>query len=579
MRLLQLTIKNFRGLKGDKNVISFEKSDTIFLIGQNNIGKSTFLHAYEYFVSSKKVAVLEDFYNNDTSIPIEIEGVFLKEEEDNDNEELKGSGKNAEPEWIEKWVDNEGHIKIKKVWEAAGLDFKKYTFSPSEGKWVPNGFGGMASLFTKYAPQPIFIKAMEDEASLEEKINKLMGDRYLKSIKTNKPELYDGAVEAIKKLQSAITTSSDITEMNQALSMHFSDIFSGLKLKIEASKDENIKVEDAFKKNHTLKIEHEGSDRTETFLQNGHGVIRQALFNFIAFLNGCQEGNKKEYLILFEEPELFLHPKLIFKLRKSLYDLAQDSPYQVLCATHSPMMIDISQPHSSLIRVSKDADENIYTYQADESIFAATKEEKEQLQMINRMNPHLCEVFYADKVILVEGDTEAIVYREMLKTLYPNEEVFVLNTGSKMNIPFFQKILTHFHIEHYPIHDMDTKQSKDGAKNPAWKLNETIWNLVNEANKIQEGFSRRYVHNANFENAHHYKVTDGKNKPLSAYRFVRHLLDNNEEADCLKWLRDIMGKKEIVHDTEYLEANVKTREEIQAENESYPSMIEETKEK
>ena len=140
MRLLQLTIKNFRGLKGDKNVISFEKSDTIFLIGQNNIGKSTFLHAYEYFVSSKKVAVLEDFYNNDTSIPIEIEGVFLKEEEDNDNEELKGSGKNAEPEWIEKWVDNEGHIKIKKVWEAAGLDFKKYTFSPSEGKWVPNGF-------------------------------------------------------------------------------------------------------------------------------------------------------------------------------------------------------------------------------------------------------------------------------------------------------------------------------------------------------------------------------------------------------------------------------------------------------
>ncbi len=44
--------------------------------------------------------------------------------------------------------------------------------------------------------------------------------------------------------------------------------------------------------------------------------------------------------------------------------------------------------------------------------------------MINLFNPHVCEAFYADKVILVEGDTEAIVYRALLKEYYPEEEVF-----------------------------------------------------------------------------------------------------------------------------------------------------------
>ena len=44
MRLCKLIIKNFRGLKGDKNIIDFENSNIIFLIGQNDIGKSTFLN-------------------------------------------------------------------------------------------------------------------------------------------------------------------------------------------------------------------------------------------------------------------------------------------------------------------------------------------------------------------------------------------------------------------------------------------------------------------------------------------------------------------------------------------------------
>lgn len=568
MKLLKLTIKNFRGLKGVNNIINFEGSDIIFLIGQNNIGKSTFLKAYEFFVNPSKKALLEDFCDYNQEIPIEIEGEFQKEEEDDEQRDFN----RQEPDWVNSWVDADGHIKIRKTWRHVNQVFEKSTFSPSMGEWVPNGFGGMATLFTKYAPQPIFINAMEDEASLEEKVNKLMQENYLKTIRNSNPELYNRAVCAIKELQSSITNSNDVQRLNDNLNAHFSNVFNGLRLKIEAVKDENIKVEDAFKKNHTVRVERDGIDRPETFLQNGHGVIRQALFNFIAFLKDNHEGTRKEYLILFEEPELFLHPHVAFKLRKCLYELADNSPFQILCATHSPAMIDISKPHSSLIRVTKDADGNVHTYQAGDSVFASNNEERERIQMINRMNPHICEVFYADKALLVEGDTEAIVYRELLHKFYPDAEVYVLNTGSKMNIPFFQKILTHFRIEHYPIHDMDTKLLRNGNASPAWALNERIWELVQQANEEKLGLSRRYVHNAYFENAHHYRLHHGKDKPLSAFKFVQNIDGEEPKPDCLRWLDDIMGKKEILHDSNYLERKNKTINQIDGENNGFEEL-------
>lgn len=568
MKLLKLIVRNFRGLKGE-NEIDFENSNIIFLIGQNNVGKSTFLHAYDFFVSSKKIAQREDFYNYNNQYPIEIEGLFLKEDLDDENTDFVGTGRNQEPDWVNNWVDDHGHIRIKKVWNTIGADFNKYTYSPNQEDWVQNGFGGFASLFSKYAPQPIFINAMEDEASLEDKVNKLISDRYLRTIRENNPDLYNRAIASIKELQNAITSSANIEQINTDINTHFSEIFSGLRLKIEATNDENIKPEDAFKKNHTMKVERNDCDRSETFLQNGHGVIRQALFNFVAFMNEHNEATGRNILILFEEPELFLHPKLIFKLRKSLYDMAQYGSCQVLCATHSPMMIDISKHHSSLVRIVKDNDGVVHTYQAGDNLFASDQDTKDRVQMINRMNPHICEAFYADKVLLVEGDTETIVYRHLLDKFYPNSEVYVLNTGSKMNIPFFQRILTHFRIEHYPIHDMDTELLENGNHNPAWTLNNTIWGLVEEANAKQQGLSRRYVHNAYFENAHHYRLNHSKDKPLSAYKYAKSITGTEPVPDCLRWLNDIMGDKVIDHNPTYLDSNSKTVDDVNKENQSY----------
>ena len=552
MKLHKLIISNFRGLKGDENIIEFSNSNIIFLIGQNNVGKSTYLRAYEFFTNSSQKAVLEDFNDHNTEIPIIIEGWFLKEDEDEVDPDLQGKGKTSEPKWVEKWVNEDNIVRVRKKWSSVGVGFEKETFSPAENDFVANGFGGLDTLFSKYSPTPIAINAMESDSTLEEKVNKLIQDDFIKKMKLEHADLCNDITSKIKELQSKITSSDAVEELNVGLNENFQKIFSDLTLKIEASKEENIKIEDTFKKNHTVVVGRTNCNRSESFLQNGLGVMRQALFNLLAFLKQNRTSTKKEYVILYEEPELFLHPKIAFKLRESLYELAENSPYQIICATHSPLMIDISKPHSSLIRVSKDENENSFTYQVGQDLFAKDEEQKQRVQMINRFNPNICETFYANKVLLVEGDTEAIVYRDLLNRLYSNDEVFVLNTGSKNNIPFFQEILTAFHIEHYAIHDTDTEYNQNGNKNSAWSFNQTIWDKVQLANELRQGLSRRYVHTINFETAHNIELKGAKDKPLKAFQFVQTINRDGEIPDCLRWLDDILGDKSITHDMEYI---------------------------
>ena len=281
--------------------------------------------------------------------------------------------------------------------------------------------------------------------------------------------------------------------------------------------------------------------------------LPRGVFIFLAFLKnvGGEESNKKEYLILFEEPELFLHPKVAYMLRKSLYDLAQNSSYQVLCSSHSPLMIDISRPKSSIVRVVKNVDKTTATHQVGEELFQRNDESKKRVQMINRFNPNVCESFYADLVLLVEGDTEAIVFRDLLERFFPEKEVYVLNTGSKNNMPFFQEILTHFVIRHFIVHDTDTSD-----KASSWTLNKKIWQQVEKSNKNTAGLARRYVFKNNFEEDHMYnkerKIADGK--PLAAFNFVQEINSLDSDKKCVVFLKDMCSDEpKINHNQQYIQ--------------------------
>ena len=160
---------------------------------------------------------------------------------------------------------------------------------------------------------------------------------------------------------------------------------------------------------------------------------------------------------------------------------------------------------------------------------------------------------------MVEGDTEAIVFRYILDKYYDDRTIYVLNTGSKNNMVFYQKILTHFNIKHHVVHDIDDVFDKNGNNNSAWTLNNTIWEQIQESNNSNyNGIARRYIHNKNFESAHPaYKLNIAKGKPLSAYEYAK-TLNIDDDVPCINIINDIIGAQIILYDNAYVNSLVAT---------------------
>ena len=140
MKIKSLTVKSFRNINGENNILEFDDSDIIFIFGQNNVGKSTFLRAYEYFVAPKRKCVLSDFHDFDETNKIEMEMIFIKEEGDNSIFDKKG---------LNHWVTNENQIRFRKTWSKIGVEGQKETFNPQTGEYENNGFGGFETHLTK----------------------------------------------------------------------------------------------------------------------------------------------------------------------------------------------------------------------------------------------------------------------------------------------------------------------------------------------------------------------------------------------------------------------------------------------
>jgi len=495
-------------------------------------------------------ATLGDFFNKDTKIPIEIYGEFIVEDEDKEDEAL-GKG---EPGWIDKWVDDDGCVRIMKKWTEVDKEGEKMTYDPKQEKdYIKGGFGGFDTILQRYAPTPIFINAISSPEELETKINEIITQNHIKKLEKEHKVKYDAIVKELKELKDEISHSDDINSINKNMNRLFGKIFPQLEVEVYPIPDSGIDITKTLKSTHGFKVKNNDLELEDNDLKrNGHGVIRQAFFSFLSTAKVDLDQTKKEYLILFEEPELYLHPQSILGLREQLYNLAENSPYQILCATHSPLMIDTSKPHASLVRLVKETSAMTKTYQVMFDLFKG--EEKEYLQMINRFNPHVCEAFYADEVILVEGDTEAIVYRELIEKYYTNKRnIFILNTGSKANMVFYQKILTHFGIKHVIVHDVDyeTYFDKNGKEKPnaMWTTNTSIWEQIQESNSKYPNIARRYVHFRNFEDAHNYCYDKRQGKPLSAYNLAKSI-SKDSNAKCIEFLNDLFGEDKINHTPE-----------------------------
>lgn len=314
MRLVSLKIENFRAINGCENVIEFRDNNIIFLFGKNNIGKSSVLHAYRYFSSPSQKALKTDFIDHDETKQIIIEASFLKESSDEENFNEKG---------LDKWVDDEGLIRFKKIWSEVDRPAKKQTFSVEDGDYVDGGFGGLEPILTNAIPNIIYIEAMPSVKSLTDWLEKEIKGKLLKKLKENHEEEYGKALSAIKSLQEKVEKEGYLGEISEKANRYFTETFPDLQLNIRATPYKDADISKSFEKDFSVTIgqKKEDEDRLaeviemaeeligeavevpssdRTFDLHGHGLIRQAIINILSLFKDSKDGEK--HIILFEEP-------------------------------------------------------------------------------------------------------------------------------------------------------------------------------------------------------------------------------------------------------------------------------------
>lgn len=584
MRLIKFGVNNFRAITGglENNQINFDGSNTIFIFGQNNVGKSTFLAAYDFFFSDSKPEI-DDFYKKGESQPIEFEVELGVDDIDLAYIQEKQEKKIAS---FKAYLSAESRIKIKRTFSIVTEKGKPRigkeedsTLNPATGLWEKSAFGsiGLIQVFQALMPTPILIRAMPTEKEIEDVVNEILASKAKSKLSEEEFIELSEAQEKVRQLQDKMYNPVSISKYEEEVNNHFQQLFPDTKIEIGDS-DKVKWTEDKFGKKFSVefkKQQPDGSDDESTpssYNSIGHGAVRSAIFSLLLMRDIAEElprrADRKEYLILFEEPELFLYPKILKNLRELIYSVSDlDYPYQVLCASHSPQMIDLSKRDSTLIRmVKKFNGTKLYQIQdkdLKEAKGAQTLEDlKQAMYEVLRFNPYICESFYADEVLLVEGPTEEIIVRGILQKVNHTKDLFIVNCGSVTNIPFYQKVYRKFAIRSHVICDTDQQEigplDEFGSPTFSGGVQKSIYeeHLQNCHNNPRVGGVLR-IHDSTFEIAHkHESISDlvklpndypeRNGKPFNANKYWREILEPNFNDDVINSVPIVCHLKEII---------------------------------
>jgi len=575
MKIANFAVNNFRGISGgiEQNRIDFRDINTLFIFGQNNTGKSTFLKAYDFFYHDTSHTV-EDHYRKKTENTIEIE--IEVELDEWDRQRIESAAPKAKESYKAYLIDG-NRIRLRAEWTLENKKTKKtnFTWSPDEERFVEIGYAsvGLHGVFQSCLPRPISIKAMPDEEEARSILNEILKAVAESRLKETELQELQDARDKIKDLQNKMYKKDVIAKYEDSVNSYMNALFPSIKVGIEDKKDRLTWTENKLGKEYDITFQRiSESGDVDAELPNragliGHGTIRTAIFTLLLMRDVAEEferiDGRKDYLVLFEEPELFLYPKVIRELRNLIYKVSEgDTPYQVLCASHSPSMIDITRLKSSIIRLVKEG-ECTKLHQVSDTFLKSvsgkvTNEEfKQEMYEILRFNPYICEAFYADEVILVEGPTEEIILRAYLQEFPQQKFYFILNCGTVNNMPFYQKVLSKFAIPYSVICDTDTSEitGHDSDGNPLFDsgIQKSIseqFQLDIENGKV--GIFR--CHNETFEPAHRastipepLRMPDSSSygKPFDANKYWKDILQPNLRSDDIAYVPIISFMREI----------------------------------
>ena len=191
---------------------------------------------------------------------------------------------------------------------------------------------------------------------------------------------------------------------------------------------------------------------------------------------------KNRFLFLFEEPELYLHPKAQNILFEALSMISNE--HQTLVSTHSPLFFS-SNYTKSFLKIKKTDSEKPYSEVFPISLNEITDRDKFQIISFETGN----HAFFSDKILLVEGDSEMILLPHIGKVLnenfdFKNNSISLVQARGKGSFKRYKDFFTQFNAKIYLVADLDIITNGFEKLEVEQSIVEVKNNLIQEIDKF-----------------------------------------------------------------------------------------------
>lgn len=526
MKIKKITIQNYRLLQDFKIDIEDELS---LVIGKNNTGKTSLLSILEKFLISEKnnfsfddinISCQENIVNtinnneyySGTSLGIEMK-IYIEYDEEDNLENISSFMLNLDPDsrivilGFSYKISFEQSEQIKKDYN---VFIKQEQNQDKEQKSLFYYLGKNHKLYFKlyrtaheHGDLKNFI--IVEKKQIDKLINfkRINAKREVKNSditdnKTNKTlsklssEYYEKLTNKDVQHQSAEELKSKLSDTDKSLNKIYDSLFKSVISKIKkfggVKEDESVikiisqlEEKNILRENTSVVYSHSNKNLPEDYNGLGYMNLIAMIFEIEVILNDFKKRNiqlerpSDINLFFIEEPEAHTHPQMQYVFIKNIKTILQDESkggkdgiaiqLQTIITTHSPQVVAESDSFDDIkyfLRINENAviAKNLRELKAE---YGDTPKHYQFLKQYLTLTK--AELFFADKAILIEGDTERILLPTIMKKLDKggmhndiipllSQNITIIEVGAYSQI--FEKFIDFIGIKSLIITDIDS---------------------------------------------------------------------------------------------------------------------------
>jgi len=276
--------------------------------------------------------------------------------------------------------------------------------------------------------------------------------------------------------------------------------------------------------------------------------------------------------IFIDEPELFLHPQAQRNFYKILRKLSKNKNIQIFYTTHSPYFLSLEY-FEEIFLIRKTKEKGTYIRSADAEEFLNDwairyskniSNDRKRNEELEKLRLHYkeayeqtsdsmasTEAFFAKKIILIEGESEALLLPYFFNKIYFDwikERIAIVKCGSKNELDRFYRLYAELGAPCFVIFDGDKDKNDDKRQK---EINNALFKILKENaisdfpdSKVKDnylGFQNDFnfaLKEAGYKDVYNENEPNKSPKGLLLYLKIK----NQDSISVPSWVNEIKNK-------------------------------------